>query len=248
MRTPGRTIAPTPRSQWSSITTGPSSTGELRDRNVAACLAVKRGDDPNSRANSHAGADVDSAGAVEERLLPDPSLVANAHGVVVVALENCLVPHIYVRAELDVLWVKDEHARFEDAVGSAACKLVNAKRTIAVTAVSHRSEVSRRGRQGCKLRLDRAHRVGQLSEVAREPLRPGGFGNPRRIMKIARGVPEGRRRVVEGRGPDRALDARRHRRKSVFVETLEPRHPGDERRNGGARKALRVQVVSAVEG
>ena len=87
--------------------------------------------------------------------LTDPRLVADSHRVLVVALEDCVVSDVHVRPELDVLGVKDQHARLEDAVGAATRELIDAKGAVSVTAVAHRSEVSRRGRQGRKLRSTR---------------------------------------------------------------------------------------------
>ena len=105
----------------------PQLDGSTQDRDAAARFTVERGDDPNARSDADASADVDAPGAVEESLLTDPCLVPDSHAVLVVALENRLMAYVDVRTELDVLRVKDEDSRFEDTVGTASRKLVDAE-------------------------------------------------------------------------------------------------------------------------
>src|SRR5262249_5200379 len=98
---------------------------------------VSRGDDLHPRADADVAADGQSAGRVEEALLPDPRSGADAHAVLEVPLQDRLVADVDVLADVDRFRVKYEHAVLEDDSRSERREVLELELSRSVRSLRH---------------------------------------------------------------------------------------------------------------
>ncbi len=96
---------------------------------------MRRRQDADAGPDPYVASDGQTTASVEEALRANPRPIADHHACVVVALQDGLVPDVDVRADLDILRMKDQHPVLEDDILTNACQLrsLESTRTMAAT-------------------------------------------------------------------------------------------------------------------